>query len=107
MALTRYHNIAGATQPTVELLAPGDGASGIASVLISNTHSSSDATATVFIQKSSTGETFKIINLLTIPSGVSFLIDDASVLSFNNSSNGFRLYITVGDSDTVDVLLNI
>tara|TARA_R110002012_G_scaffold32514_2_gene95905 strand:- start:416 stop:739 length:324 start_codon:yes stop_codon:yes gene_type:complete len=106
MALTRYHNIAGATQPTVELLAPGDGASGIASVLIANIHASNAATVTLFIQKSSTNKTFKIINLLTIPAGSSFIVDEASVLSFNNSPSGFGLYITVGNSDTVDVLIN-
>jgi len=107
MALTRYHNIAGATQPTVELLAPGDGVSSINSILIANTHSSNAATVTIFLQKNSTNETFKMINLVSVPSSTSLLLDDSSMLSFNNSIKAFGLYVTVGASDTVDVLINV
>jgi hypothetical protein len=105
MAITRYHNITGSTGVTTTLLSSNEIPSRIFSVLITNIHSSNAATVTLFIQKStSTGiETFKITNLLDLPAKTSFLIDDTGILKIP-SNHG--LFITVGSSDTVDVLIN-
>ena len=57
MAFTAYHNITGSTGVNVELLAPGDGAGDIKSILIANTHATADATVTLFIQDDTIKET--------------------------------------------------
>tara|TARA_Y100001938_G_scaffold145504_1_gene222281 strand:- start:525 stop:851 length:327 start_codon:yes stop_codon:yes gene_type:complete len=106
---TRYHNVTGSTGVTVELLKPGDSVSGIKSILITNTHASAVATVTLFVQTtvSSTLENYKILNTVSIPAKVSLLLDESSIFNFPNHSKGFGFYITVGSSDTIDVLINI
>ena len=109
MAFTAYHNITGSTGVNVELLAPGDNAGDIKSILIANTHATADATITLFIQddpESGTTSTFKLLSTVAIPSDTSLLLDDKALLNFDNSSSGYSLNITVGSSDTVDVLIN-
>jgi len=110
MAFTAYHNITGSTGINVELIAPGDNVGDIQSILIANTHATADATITLFIQDdpaSGTTSTFKLLSTVAIPSDTSLLLDNSSILSFNNSKNGYGLYLTVGSSDTLDVLINI
>ena len=106
---TRYHNVTGSTGVTVELLKPGDSVSGIKSILITNIHASAAATVTLFVQTtvSSTLENYKILNTVSIPAKVSLLLDESSIFNFPNHSKGFGFYITVGSSDTIDVLINI
>ena len=106
---TRYHNVTGSTGVTVELLKPGDSVSGIKSILITNIHASAVATVTLFVQTtvSSSLENYKILNTVSIPAKVSLLLDEPSMFNFPNHSKGFGFYITVGSSDTVDVLINI
>tara|TARA_R100000458_G_C8208513_1_gene196768 strand:- start:370 stop:696 length:327 start_codon:yes stop_codon:yes gene_type:complete len=106
---TRYHNVTGSTGVTVELLKPGDSVSGIKSILITNIHASAVATVTLFVQTtvSSALENYKILNTVSIPAKVSLLLDESSIFNFPNHSKGFGFYITVGSSDTVDVLINI
>ena len=41
---------------------------------------------------------------VSIPSGVTLVVDDVSILSFNKIKYG--LYMTVGSSDTLDVMIN-
>ena len=109
MAFIAYHNITGSTGVTVELIAPGENAGTIKSIMIANTHATADATVSLFIQDDPTGaatKTFYIISTIAIPSDTSLLLDDSSVLSFDNSSNGYGLYLTVGSSDTLDVMIN-
>lgn len=109
MAFTPYHNITGSTGVDVELLKPGDGASNIKSILITNIHATADATVSLFIQDNPTAaaaSTFYIISTIAIPSDTSLLLDNSTVLSFDNSSNGYGLYLTVGSSDTLDVMIN-
>ena len=109
MAFTAYHNITGSTGVDVELIAPGENVGTIKSIVIANTHATADATVTLFIQNSPTGAvatTFKIISTVAIPSDTSLILDNSSVLSFDNSSNGYGLYLTVGSSDTLDVMIN-
>ena len=100
MAFVPYHNIAGSTGVTTELIKPGSNASAIQSIMMANTQGTNVATVTLFLQSNPlTGvpKTFQILSTVPIPA-------DKALLSFNNSV--FGLYITVGSSDTVDVLIN-
>ena len=110
MAFTPYHNITGSTGVDVELIAPGEKIGEIKSIVIANTHVTADATLTLFIRNNpivATASTFYIISTVAIPSDTSLILDDSSILSFSNSSTGYGLYITVGSSDTLDVMINI
>ena len=108
MAFTAYHNITGSTGVTVELVKPGDNNQGIKSIMLTNIHATADATVSLFIQDDPASviatSTFKILNTVAIPSDTALLLDDAPLLSFNG--NVYGLYITVGGSDTVDVLIS-
>ena len=105
---TFYSNITGSTGVDIELLAPGVHESGIKSILLTNTHGSADATVSLFIQKLSTdataSETYYMLSTVAIPADTSLLLDNPSMLSFNNLIYG--LYLTVGSSDTLDVIIN-
>ena len=108
MAFTPYHNINGSNGVDVELLRPGDNASNIKSILITNIHDTADATVSLFIQNSPTAaaaSTFYMLHTVAIPSDTSLLLDNSSMLSFNNSSNGYGLYVTVGSSDTINIMI--
>ena len=50
MAFSRFHNITGSTGVDVQLLAAGDGASSVKSIMLTNIHATADATVTLFIQ---------------------------------------------------------
>ena len=52
MAFVPYHNITGSTGVTTELIKPGSNASGIQSILITNTHATNSATVTLFLLES-------------------------------------------------------
>ena len=109
MAFTPYHNITGSTGINVELIAPGENVGEIRSIMITNTHATADATVSLFIQDDPTAaatSTFYILSTVAIPSDTSLLLDNSTVLSFDNSSNGYGLYLTVGATDTLDVMIN-
>ena len=109
MAFTPYHNITGSTGVDVELIAPGENVGSIKSIMITNTHATADATVTLFIENDPTAAAasiFKILSTVAIPSDTSLLLDNSTVLSFDNSSGGYGLYLTVGSSDTLDVMIN-
>ena len=112
MAFTKYHNIDGSNGVDVELLAPGDNGGNLGSIVIANTHATADATVTLFVQNqpvSGSGVstvTYKLLSTVAIPSDTSLLLDNPSMISFNNSSSGYGLYVTVGASDTIDIILN-
>ena len=104
--MSKFYNITGSTGVTVELIAPTKTNAGIQSILLTNVHSSVDATATLFIQDdpvSGSTSTYNIIHKILIPPGSSLLLDEPSMFRFNEK---FGLYITVGSSDTVDVFIN-
>ena len=99
-----FYNITGSTGVTVELIKPNVG-SDIKSILLTNVHDTADATVTLFIQDdpvSGTTNTYNIIHTVAKPADTSLLLDNSSMLSHNDK---FGLYITVGSSDTVDVLI--
>tara|TARA_R100001510_G_C7632272_1_gene190958 strand:+ start:968 stop:1318 length:351 start_codon:yes stop_codon:yes gene_type:complete len=112
MAFTPYHNITGSSGVHVELLAPGDNGGDINSITIANTHASNDATVSLSIVKLSDSsnlnspEVYYIFKTVAIPSDTSLLLDNGDMLSFDNSVAGFSMFITVGSSDTVDVIIN-
>jgi len=106
MAFTRYHNIEGSSAVTTKLIQRGSNANDIKSIMITNTRANNGATVSLFLQDD-TGDavkTFSILNNSEIPANFSLLLDDKSLLSFNNSI--YNLFITVGSSDTLDVLIN-
>jgi len=110
MAFTAYHNIDGSNGVDIELIALGENVGEIKSIVIANTHATADATVTLFIENDPTAAAasiFKILNTVAIPSDTSLILDNSSVLSFDNSSAGYGLYLTVGSSDTLDVMINI
>ena len=112
MAFVPYHNITGSTGVDIELLAPGDKGGNLNSIVITNTHATADATITLFVQNQPTSGsgvatvTYKILSTVAIPSDTTLILDNPSVISFDNSANAYGLYITVGSSDTLDVILN-
>ena len=106
--VTRYYNVTGSTGVDVELLAPNSGVGDIRSISIANVHNSAVGTVNLFIQDNSSStapSTYYIMKTVSIPSGATLVIDDISVLSFNKIKYG--LYITVGSSDTLDVMISI
>ena len=108
MAFTPYHNITGSTGVDIELIALGTNINEIKSILITNTHATADATITLFIEDNPTAAAasiFKILNTVAIPADTSLILDNSSIISFDNSI--YSLYMTVGSSDTLDVLINI
>jgi len=106
MAYTRYHNIAGSSAVTTKLIQRGSNANDIKSILITNTHGSNSSTITLFLQDSTGAvvKNFNILSTIDLPADTALLLDDKPLLSFNNSI--YDLFITVGSSDTVDVLIN-
>ena len=107
---TLYHNITGSTGIDVILLEPGDDVDNIKSVLITNTHATADATVSLFIQdqpSAAAAKTYRILSTIAIPSDTSLLLDEPSMFSFDNSDDGYGLYMTVGSSDTLDVMINL
>ena len=104
--MTRFHNITGSTGVTVELVSPTEDNDGIKSILLTNVHATADATVTLFIQDdpaSGTTSTYNIISTIAIPSDTALLLDNSSMFTFDNF---YGLYITVGASDTVDVIIS-
>ena len=107
MAVNRFYNITGSTGVTVELLEPLANNPNVKSILLTNVHATADATVTLFIQDdpaSGTTSTFNILSMVAIPSDTALLLDESSIFNYGNK---YGLYITVGSSDTVDVMINI
>ena len=105
MAFVPRHNITGSSGVNVELIAAGEDAGDIISILIANTHATADATVSLFVQND-TPSTFYFFKTLAIPADTSLLINDSSMLTFDNSIDGFSLNVTVGGSDTLDIMIN-
>ena len=106
MAFTAYHNITGSTGINVELIAPGNDINNIKSIVITNTHATADATVSLFIQNDpevGATNTYNIIHTIAIPADSSLFLDDSSMFIFPSD---YGLYITVGSSDTVDVIIS-
>ena len=107
--MSKFYNIdpsGDATQGvTVELIAP-DVRNNIKSILLTNVHATADATVTLFIQddpESGTTSTYNLLSTVAIPSDTALFLDNPSMFNFDEF---YGLYITVGSSDTVDVMIN-
>jgi len=108
--VARFYNIdpsGDATQGvTVELIPPNENNGSIKSILLTNVHATADATITLFIQDDPANaetNTYNILSTVAVPSDTALLLDNASIFHFPNA---YGLYITVGSSDTVDVMIN-
>ena len=103
--MSKFYNVTGATATTVELVSPAQSNFGIKSILLTNVHATADATVTLFIQDdptSGTTSTYNLIHTIAIPADSSLLLDESSIFRFDEK---YGLYITVGSSDTVDVII--
>ena len=103
--MAKFFNIIGSTLSTVELKEPETSVN-IKSILITNVHDTADANVTIFIQDdpdSGTTRTFNIIHTVAVPADTSLILDNSSIFSFGTE---FGLYVTVGSSDTVDIIIN-
>tara|TARA_R100001126_G_C4819068_1_gene145786 strand:+ start:337 stop:666 length:330 start_codon:yes stop_codon:yes gene_type:complete len=104
-----YHNIAGSSGLSQELIAPKSNVEEINSILVVNTHNTNSAEFTLFIQddpesgEGLTTNTFNFIKKLSIPPQTSFILDDKKLLSFDNEIYG--LYVTLASGDTLDILI--
>ena len=104
--MSKFYNITGSTGVTVELVAPSGANAIIKSILLTNTHLSANATASLFIQDdpiSGGTSTYKLMNKVSIPTSTSLLLDEPSMFRFGEK---YGLYIQVGASDTVDVMIS-
>ena len=103
--MATLYNITGSSGVTVELIAPLSEVN-INSILLTNVHDTADATVTLFVQDDPTSgatSTYNIIHTVAIPADTSLLLDNHSMFLYPEK---FGLYITVGGSDTVDVMIN-
>lgn len=101
---TLYHNINGSDGVNSTLLSAGS-VRDIKSINFANTEGAqSGVSLGVFIENAS-AEKFYLIRYLNIPYGSSFILDDPAMLSYDKDI--FSLNITVGSSDTVDVIITV
>ena len=104
--MSKFFNITGSTGVTVELISPTEDNNNIKSILLTNVHATADATVTVFIQDdpaSVATSTYNLIPTIAVPADTSLVLDNPSMFIFPDF---YGLYITVGSSDTVDVIIN-
>ena len=109
MAFTPYHNILGATARDNELVAIGDILKkSIKAIQITNIDASAAGTVSLYLYKDSTDtaedETIYILHDVEIPYATSLLLDNPSILGFDNSNYG--LHMDVGASDEIDVIIS-
>ena len=106
MAFTPFHNINSATDgQEVELIAVGDNASSVKSILLTNVDSAA-ITVDLFIQDSSTNTRYHLLYNVSLPVGASLLLDNDDMLAFNNSTTGLSLNLKLGSaSDLINVLI--
>jgi hypothetical protein len=103
-----FYNITGSTGVTVELLKPNESVYIAKKIILTNVHASADATVTLFIEndpddtEGQASQTYNIIHTVAIPADSSLLLDEDFLFEIPND---FGLYITVGATDTVDVIL--
>ena len=106
MAFTALHNISSATDgEEVELIAAGDNASNIKSILLTNVDTAA-ITVDLYIYDASTDTRYHLLFGTSLPVGASLLPDSNDMLAFNNSVNSFSLNIKLGStSDLINVLI--
>ena len=104
MAFTAYHYLNGSTTVKNTLLAAGDGANNIKSITISNNRSGNiDHTLDLYLQKDET--IFYFLKNVYMPKGSTLHLDNESMLSFDNSFNGYDLNLELASGDIVTVMI--
>jgi hypothetical protein len=102
MAFTPYHNITGTTGVDVELIKKSEGPRNLKTITIANIHASADATVDLSMQDLDRGASiYYFVKGLVIVPGATVVMD---IPAFWNGL--YSLVITVGSSDTVDVILS-
>jgi len=104
--MSKFYNVTGSTGVTVELISPIEDNGGIKSILLTNVHATANATVTLFIQDdpiSGVTSTYNLIHTIAIPADSSLLLDNSSMFRFDDF---YGLYVTVGSSDTIDVIIS-
>jgi len=109
MAFTPYHNILGVTARDNELVAIGDTLKkSIKAIQITNVDVSAAGTVSLYLYKDSTDtaedETIYILHDVEIPHATSLLLDNPSILGFDNFNYG--LHMEVGANDEIDIILS-
>ena len=106
MAFTAYHDINTATDGiNVELIPLGENISSIKSILLTNVDSAA-ITASLYLQGSSANTKYYFLYGVSLPTGVSLLLDSNDMLGFNNNLSGYSLNLTMGStSDLINVLI--
>jgi len=89
--MAQYTNITSNNVPTF-LATRGDNFNNITSILITNTHDSTDVDIDLYIQDAS-NNTFHLLKNTLIPVGVSLALTEN--VKFNNSSTGYSLVANV------------
>ena len=105
MAYTPYHNILGSNGVVQVLVEKAEAPNNLKNITLTNVHNSADATIDLSIRNLTSGaETYYFVKSLVIPSDATYTID---IPSFSRGRNRtYSLVITVGSSDTVDVILS-
>ena len=109
MAFTPYHNILGATAMDNELIALKDlTKKSVKSIQITNVDASAEGTISLYLYKDSTDttaeETIYILHDVVMPYTTSLLLDNPSILGFDN--NNYSLNIEVGANDEIDIIIS-
>jgi len=105
--VSAFYNITGSTGVTTELISPDEDNANIKSILLTNVHATADATVTLFVQddpESGITSTYNLIHTIAIPADSSLILDNPFMFRFDDF---YGLYITVGSSDTVDVIISV
>ena len=111
MAFTAYHNIVGSTAQNVELIAVEDMFSHkVNNIQLTNVHTA-EATIDLYIFRDSTNtramEVYYLLKRFAIPTKAALVLDNSDLLRFDNTKDGYSLYITVGATDKIDVFIAI
>ena len=91
--MAQYFNISG--ELTKELLAPGDNVK-LSQISLTNVQKVSSCKVDLYIEKKFTGK-FYLLKGVELPIGTSLIYND---VTFNNTENGFGLYIKLTDGPT-------
>jgi hypothetical protein len=106
MAFTALHSIDSSTDgQEVELIAVGDNANNIKSILLTNVDTAA-ITVDLYIYDSSTDTRYHLLFGTSLPVGASLLLDNSDMLAFNNTLSGFSLNLKLGStSDLINILI--
>ena len=110
MAFTPYHNIVAGTAKEVELISVDDlsiSRKVIKNIHFTNLHDHLLANIDLYLYKPSTDttseETYYILHNYPLNAGAYITLNNEYLLKFDNST--YRLFVKVGASNTIDILI--